>query len=148
MLIAEIIDKIPSLGDTATIGVVIAVLAFAAALLRWWLGAIVLVGGGVFTLASAVQDFTDPTLAPMIAAEMGEHYLWSQIAAACTPLALAALAVNWVRQLQLRRMRRRKGLCQCCGYRLGESGVGMCPECGFRTAQTSRAPTGGSNIRA
>lgn len=138
ILLAEIADKIPSIGDTAVLGGLLAFVAAWLALLRWWVGLFVCLCSCALLLIGAFQDLTDSMLRPLISGEFGGHYPWARVLTSVVPLLAAPwITFMWKRQRALGRQR--SGRCIHCGYALATSGALACPECGRQVSGPNAA---------
>lgn len=136
IVLAEIVDKLPSVADAVAFSSLLALLSAGLALIRWWAGAFVCLCSCVMLLLGAYHDLADSTLRPLIYGELGVHYLWARLLASAVPLLAApVIARAWKRQRT--QSRRRAGGCVCCGYFLGPPGATACPECGSTVAGRS-----------
>ena len=143
IFLAEIVDKVPSVEDTAVLGGVLALVSVGLAFIRWWIGGLACLFACAVLLVSAYDDLTDSTLRPIITTEFGDHYPWARVSTAGVPL-LAAPAIACARRRQRAQAREGAGRCGQCGYAVGASGAELCPECGYPRHRANAVPIRGS----
>jgi hypothetical protein len=130
-VLAEIADKMPTVGDTACWACLLAALACGLGIIRWWL---IL----PFLLLVAVSNYFqwselhEPGFGEDIYSELGYQWIIGQFAAMNLPFLVAGLIVAWGNRRYRRMVRSRNELCTKCEYDLTGNVSGICPECGER----------------
>jgi hypothetical protein len=139
-ILAEVGDKVPSVAATITLSIALSAFLLGLGQLRWWLGVVAGAPLLAFWNLSIYWDATETTVAPLLAAELGEHYVLGQLVAANVPVILAiTVAAVYQRRRQLAKTRALLGRCTRCGY-AAPPNPRPCPECGLERSPIPISP--------
>ena len=130
-VLAEIADKMRTVGGTACGACLFAAVACGLGIIRWWLILPFLL---LLAFSNYVQwgELHEPGLGEAIYAELGYQWIIGQFAAMNVPFLVSGLIVAWGHPRYRRLVRRRNGLCTECEYNLTGNVSGICPECGMK----------------
>jgi hypothetical protein len=128
-LLAEISDKMETVGEVAVCGVIASVITCSAGVYRWWLavpGALAMLLG----LYTRWDELREPGIGDAIRSELGWSWIIGTSLAWTLPFVAALAATTWLRRYRASVRRNREGCCVECGHNLTGNVSGRCPECG------------------